>query len=523
MPVPLIHLRPRRRDVLKVGLAGLTSGCALGTPRARAEHPAPPLPPVDVDIHCHTFCAADLPIVGFVAHYIPGLTDLSRELTRWPEMIVRAILKVVASLPNAAAPSGASELAWLQAALATPGPIEAVPPLPAGFVDELVAGLVRVLPFSVGADTLRLLARYLDTLYLVAHPRAALASSLADAYPSVSLFTPCLVDYDAWSDDRAPTPLATQIQVQALVARLSMQDRIGPRGARLHPFVAFDPRREAEGPGAVPGAGRDGSGPPASIGPRSGALEMVRYAVESAGFLGVKVYPAVGFAPLDNVRLRPREALSPRLDAALAALYATCQAQEIPITTHASVENEFGLGLRALVAPERWRPVLERFPTLRLNFGHFGHDYGIDARDGVLAKTAWMRQAAALMQAYPNVYADLSGSALPHDPAYAARFLGYLRDIIGAFPRVTRRLMYGSDWWLNRLDPGPGDSLEGTRAALASLLSPEEVADVMGRNALRFLGFLDEENRPRPGASARRLRRFYGPIPPPSWLAEVPA
>ena len=29
--------------------------------------------------------------------------------------------------------------------------------------------------------------------------------------------------------------------------------------------------------------------------------------------------------------------------------------------------------------------MLERHPTLRLNFGHFGHDYGVPQADGSLA------------------------------------------------------------------------------------------------------------------------------------------
>jgi hypothetical protein len=41
----------------------------------------------------------------------------------------------------------------------------------------------------------------------------------------------------------------------------------------------------------------------------------------------------------------------------------------------------------------------------------------------------------------------------------------------------------------------------------------------MGRNALRFLGFLEDDNRPRSGKAAARLRRFYGAAPAPTWLA----
>jgi len=40
----------------------------------------------------------------------------------------------------------------------------------------------------------------------------------------------------------------------------------------------------------------------------------------------------------------------------------------------------------------------------------------------------------------------------------------------------------------------------------------------MGRNALRFLGFLDDNNRPRDARAARRLRAFYAGAALPPWL-----
>ena len=132
---------------------------------------------------------------------------------------------------------------------------------------------------------------------------------------------------------------------------------------------------------------------------------------------------------------------------------------------------------------------------------------------------AWIYQAAALIDRYPNVYADLSNSPLVYDPAYGKRLCRLLADVIARYPRVKRRLMYGSDWWLSGLDPEPATAVGQFRATLGGLLGPEGLADLMGRNALRFLGFLDEDGRSRPGASAARLRGFYAGAPAPAWLA----
>ena len=536
--------RPRdllpRRDFLiagagALGLAALGGGAKAATPAPASPAPLPaapplppaPAPPVAVDVHCHTFCSADLPIVGFVAHFIPGLTELSRFVSHWPEMVVRALVGAVATLPNAVAPTGEAELAMLRAALANPagGALAAVPTLPPELLESLLAELTEHLPFSVAADKRRIIVRYLETLYLVAHPRASIAASIAQIFPSIALYTPALVDYDAWSEDRAPTPLWRQVLLQESISRLSVAGRIGRADARFHPFVAFDPRRQIEGPQAAvpkPGGPLAGVAPPVPVAlpsAASSALELVRYAIEAGGFLGVKLYPPVGFAPWDNVHLRRDLSFAAGLDGALDGLYGYCAAAEAPILTHASAANEYGLGLHRLVSPELWRPVLERHPTLRLNFGHFGHDYGVPQTDApAKIADAWIYQAAALIDRYPNVYADLSNSPLVYDPAYGRRLSALLADVMARYPKVRRRLMYGSDWWLSGLDPDASAAVDQFRATLGGLLGPDGLADLMGRNALRYLGFLDDDGRPRAGASAARLRRFYAGAPAPAWL-----
>ena len=531
----------RRRDLLIGGAGALGLAALGGRGKAAVAAPAPlapllpplpvppppPPPPVAVDVHCHTFCSADLPIVGFVAHFIPGLTELSRFVSRWPEIVVRAFVGAVATLPNAVAPTGEAELATLRAALAQPaaGTLAPVPALPPELLEALLAELTKHLPFSLGADKRRIIVRYLETLYLVAHPRASIAASIAQIFPSVALFTPALVDYDAWSDDRAPTPLWQQVLVQESVSRLSVEGRIGRPDARFHPFVAFDPRRQIEGPQAAalrPGASSATPAPTmAMVTPSaaSSALELVRYAIEVGGFLGVKLYPPVGFAPWDNVKHRQDLPFAAGLDGALDALYDYCASAEAPILTHTSAANEYGLGLHRLVSPEHWRPVLDRHPTLRLNFGHFGHDYGVPQTDGPKETAdAWIYQAAALIDRHPNVYADLSNSPLVYDAAYGRRLCALLADVIARYPKVRRRLMYGSDWWLSSLDPDATAAVGQFRATLGGLLGPDGLADLMGRNALRFLGFVDDDGRARNGASAARLRRFYAGAMRPAWL-----
>ena len=134
---------------------------------------------------------------------------------------------------------------------------------------------------------------------------------------------------------------------------------------------------------------------------------------------------------------------------------------------------------------------------------------------------AWIRQAAALIAVYPNVYADMSNSPLVYDEDYAKSFVGYLDEIFVKFPAVKRRVMYGSDFWLNRLDPGSDDFVKQFTAKLTAKFGAAVRADIMGTNALRFLGFLDDQGRkPAANRNRARLRRFYGTLPQPAWLAD---
>jgi predicted TIM-barrel fold metal-dependent hydrolase len=509
----------RRRDVLKGGLAAGTAAAAAAcaaratrTTAGRAGGEGGATKDVVVDIHCHTFNATDLPITGFLAHYVPGLADLSREVTDVPERVLRTLLDALQALGNGSVPLAEDEGRALEVALGrrggrtdVVGPVQPLGPLPEPLVvaAKKVSGLFNL---DTG-DVLAVLEKLAQIVNLAQHSRAQIAATLATTYPTVDLFTPLLVDYDAWSEDHPSSALATQIGAHGMVARLSIQGRIGRAAARIHPFMAFDPLREARALATGP----------------SGSLALVRRAIEEAGFIGVKVYPSVGFSPVGNAERDPHD--GPGLDAALRALFKYCQSEDVPITAHASAANEYALGLHQLAAPARWKPVLEEFPKLRLNFGHFGHDHGVGdprrtERKAVEARGAWMWQAAELIDRYPNVYADMSNSPLVYQADYSARFEGHLEDLCARFKSLPGRLMYGSDWWMNRFGPSPEAFVTAFTGKLEAWFGAAGRRNIMGWNALRFLGFADEGNRPAKGNRNReRLARLYGSEPRPAWFA----
>jgi len=530
-----------RRGCLRGFLGALATGaggCAhreLAGPFPRATHESPPN--YTVDVHCHVFNGSDLPISGFI-----------ERIANLPPEVVDYVLRQFEKEIQMLAPSGAQEISAL-----------GTTPLLQSRADKASLMLAQARPMAksllpsagsyLGSDIAVSIDNFLQVLDLVTRFRFEIAADLARTYSTVDLFTPAMVDYDYWTGNDVPkTPIGTQLVVQALVAKLSMKGGLpGAPGARVHPLAPYNPLREihakllgrkdyrpfspdhvftadsrydcaAAAPPPMPdGTGAFPGGPTATS-----AMDLVRFAVEQSGFVGVKIYPPVGFRPLDNATLGPPHPEPDKdpawLDLALRALYAYCEAEQVPIMSHAGSSNGFEPGFGMLGMPDNWRPVLAAYPALRLNLAHFGHLQGADTSRGAKACEAWIRQAAILMTAYPNVYADVGDSHLPVYKDYAAAFTETLKEIAGEFPVVKKRLMFGTDSWLNRLDPNGQFFVDAFTQALDQTFDASVRHDIMGGNALRFLGLVDDVGAPAPSRARKRLRAFYGAIAPPPWL-----
>jgi hypothetical protein len=86
--------------------------------------------------------------------------------------------------------------------------------------------------------------------------------------------------------------------------------------------------------------------------------------------------------------------------------------------------------------------------------------------------------------------------------------------------KVRRRLVFASGWYLNDSGGGLARSMAAVHGALASVFQAYAglEADVLGRNALRFYGLLDDGGT----QNHDRLARFYGGQPWPRWLGTRP-
>lgn len=333
------------------------------------------------------------------------------------------------------------------------------------------------------------------------------------------LITPALVDFSAWLGATAgaldrSAPMRQQVDVMARISRR----RSGPR---VHGFVAFDPLRQA--------LFRLRGGPPADE-----PLAIVKQAVEDSGFIGVKLYPPMGFRPTDNAALgdafpahvrNAREGLGAdagrKLDAALDQLYAWCAQHDVPVMAHAA--NSYGsapdYGLRA--DPAGWVKVLAKYPTLRLNMAHFGGFNRGGSREHPERSWGWTIGKMLASASTPHVYADISSFAevLQRAPEQRRYIAWLFRKFIEQFPAAPQRLVYGSDWTM----AGYADNFPSlaTPAHRNDRLYPDIVADflrrdlgfgaeeidaVMYRNAVRFMGLGADQ---RAQGTRSRLEQFY--------------
>ncbi len=342
----------------------------------------------------------------------------------------------------------------------------------------------------IGVQDFPVVGRVLDTLALFRGSRAQLAYWLVHTYPTVDLFTPLLIDFEGWVQDRPRTDLKQQYALMSLVTEWSMRTNLrtgeqGVNGPKIHPFAPFDPRR-------------------------ANGLDDLKRAIETHAFVGVKVYPPCGFRPSGDEDAEVQKNLE--------GLYAHCNDHDLPLMAHCSPSNALSPGAELKAHPRGWRGVLESHPRLRVCLGHAGHLARDDDPDAPL----WLDDIADLMIEFPGrVFADISNSEAVESAAYRRRFTDTL-----AQRRPERRraflngLLFGTDWFMNRIVK--------SRAAYFPLAWRELFgqwgvpdAEAMGRRALVFLGLREEDGRASTGSNRARLCALYDRhrVSYPRWLA----
>jgi len=293
---------------------------------------------------------------------------------------------------------------------------------------------------------------------------------------------------------------------------MERMQRMNWQGAHVHGFVAFNPWRQIEDV--------DAQRAPT-------AFDLAEIAIENMGFVGIKLYPPMGFLPIGNVgsglSYPARAANIPnfpaKLDAALDALYAWAAKEGVAVMAHATNSQSAAGGYALRARPDHWAPVLAKYPALRLNLGHFG---GFDeAGNGNTLNETWEYMFGHLGESgASNVFADMSylSEVLPGGTPAEHRtiLLGYLRAFLQQYDPNCERLMYGSDWAMLLREAKYEDYLDSFRSYVSGLrLSESARARLYRDNAVRFLGL--SKNAP----TRRRLEAYYaGHGLDPVWLSQ---
>lgn len=336
----------------------------------------------------------------------------------------------------------------------------------------------------------------------------------------IDLMLPSMVDYDFWLNKGKATftTLEAQVSVMRQISILT--------NGRVHAFVPFDPLRQV----AFDLGHSDAD-----------SLKLVQRAIREDGFVGVKLYPPMGFSVLGNAEhdgkgfwqqdwlpdWTNRGDLGSRLDGAMRQLLAWCQSEQVPVMAHTSKSNGPTPEFEALTDSRYWTQALSEFPKLRISFGHFG------GSTPVAAGMARAREFAGLMNA---------ASTAPGFHAYADA--GYFVEVISKEPdlevllrklynetsakgeaALVNRFMYGTDWEMTLAEGTVKGYLDGFEALFKELEAQPAIksqghTDLAGRffglNAAQWAGLM-------PGDATRiRLDQFYSKHGvKPDWTAKI--
>lgn len=482
-----------------------------------------------IDAHCHIFNARDIPAARFISNvFLPnyaaflsekGRKRLEREITAFMDEQLRKT------------PGYEQERAFLKARLAGDPVANIEPP---STLPEFAIGTGKS---CFGRDVAENITALRNLVSIMTNFRHRIFETLTATYETempgvgVALYTPAMVDMDYWlgavrdtskvvgdvgSDafSLPQTSIAQQIELMEMVQHLNP--------GRCHMFVSFCPWRqvddEARGRWPTP-------------------LDLVKDAIFNRGFVGVKLYPPMGFLPIGNAELpvgaypawAAKEPYAGEfgvlLDEALRALYRFCIEHDIPVMAHCAPTNSAGTSMVAgknesyaqRAHPFGWARLMSEpeFAGLRLNLAHFG------GSSDPAAMAEWQSVIGGMMDAHPHVYADLSHyaellidnySGSGQRCSVSARFLDGLREgfLGGEWGDVRAgRLIYGSDWSMLSKEFYYADYLivlaHMYRRKIYGIGAGAErnARSFLCGNAIRFLGL-------RPGdATRKRLEAWY--------------
>jgi hypothetical protein len=514
---------------------GLTGAHGAGA------HSITHVPPTIIDAHCHVFNASDLPTISFIRIVV-------RERYNASGNALDLLVGLITSVLTGNAPRAADELADIEGRqrpprdgqyafdasgnpLAPPASAPGTPVVMAGNDVEEPTGdgpAPRVSAAATAARTSRTeLGRLIRWARLFNKSRRGLVKMLASIYQQSGhrcvLMAPALVDYNAWlqEPEKKYQRLTDQVRVMGAIARQ-------PGVTRVHGFVGFDPVRAILADAGWVPAGA------ASLEPFN-PHELVHEAVTQHGFLGVKLYPPMGFRAWNNdsadmtfpeavKRNVNSDGISDRalgrlIDAELAKLYRYCAEHGVPILAHGTNSNPAGSCYGWRASPQYWDQVIEKFSTpenpLRVCLAHLcsfnAHKNHTACLPAGTIPEAWENIFGGIIQKPKGEYAfaDLSyfQELLDRKAGWEQRrsaLVAEFRTFLRSHATNAEHLCYGSDWLMLGAEERHQHHHEEVAAFLHDAgCSRSEIGLMFFGNARKLLGLRQgDKNR-------ERLERFY--------------
>jgi hypothetical protein len=158
-------------------------------------------------------------------------------------------------------------------------------------------------------------------------------------------------------------------------------------------------------------------------------------ALNGMGYVGVKLYPSLGYA-IDSDKMY--------------RVYAYCEKRSIPLLMHCSKGGFYYKdSTRKKSSPELWKPILEKHPNLKICFGHFGGDKNLVK--GAIPENSWTQTIIDLMNDdYPGVYADIARHSAPMEGGKAEKnYFRNIKELLKTYP-TKRHILFGTDYFLAR-------------------------------------------------------------------------
>jgi len=249
---------------------------------------------------------------------------------------------------------------------------------------------------------------------------------LADAYikemtrARIAFCTPLMMDLEQAVDKIEDVNYSYRCQCD-LISR-----QVGRHPWRFFPFVMFDPRRQ-------------------------GAAALCIQAIRDGGFIGIKMYPALGYYPSPDAYGEGDEVRKE-----LETMYDFCMGHRIPITAHASVGGAYSVAGGGMPQDawkftniSNWTQAIDRY-ELKVNFAHLGGNYFHSDPEKRERSTLWREEILELIaksrqgKMKGTVFSDLSFHDMAHHPSHRDTYFRDLRSVLND-GTLSQGLLFGTD------------------------------------------------------------------------------